>query len=96
MLKAISRYGARFVPGFEEIVESRPAAGAARGGSRDRRLRGRPRPARQGGGHAVATSYGRMAAYYIFKALDLPPGLRGRLPRPDLLGRPRDGAARGL
>jgi dTDP-4-amino-4,6-dideoxygalactose transaminase len=30
--------------------------------------------ARQGGGRGVSTSYGRMAAYYILKALDLPSG----------------------
>lgn len=73
MLKAISRYGARFVPGFEEIVESRRRRGQLVEGPEvaafeDALAR------RQGGGRAVATSYGRMAAYYIFKALDLPAG----------------------
>ena len=73
MLSAISRYGARWVPDFEEIVE-----GCRR---RDQLIEGPARPAfadsfakRLGGGRAVSTSYGRMAAYYILKALDLPPG----------------------
>jgi len=73
MLSAISRYGARFVPDMERIVES------AR--SRDELIRG-PHLAefedafarRLAGGRAVTTSYGRMAAYYILKALELPPG----------------------
>jgi perosamine synthetase len=73
VLKAISRYGARFVPGFEEIVESKRRRGLLVDGPEiaafeDALAR------RQGGGRAIATSYGRMAAYYIFKALDLPEG----------------------
>ena len=36
--------------------------------------------ARAGGGHAIATSYGRMAFYYILKALDLPVGSEIILP----------------
>jgi dTDP-4-amino-4,6-dideoxygalactose transaminase len=73
VLSALSRYGARFVPETAAIVEQ-----CAR---RGQLVRGPFIPAfeerfaeRLGGGRAVSTSYGRMAAYYIFKALDLPPG----------------------
>jgi perosamine synthetase len=73
VLSAVCRYGARFVPGLDAVVE-----GCRRRGEL---LRG-PHIAefevefarRLGGGRAVTTSYGRMAAYYIFKALDLPIG----------------------
>jgi dTDP-4-amino-4,6-dideoxygalactose transaminase len=73
VLSAISRYGARFVPGFEEIVESCRRGGALVQGPRIREFE-EAFARRLGGGHAVSTSYGRMAAYYILKALDLPPG----------------------
>lgn len=73
MLSAISRYGARWVPDFEDIVE-----GCRRRGELVLGPAGREFPdvfaRRQGGGRAVTTSYGRMAAYYILKALDLPAG----------------------
>jgi perosamine synthetase len=73
MLSAISRYGARFVPGFEGIVEGCRRNGDLVQGPRIREFE-ETFAARLGGGHAVSTSYGRMAAYYILKALDLPPG----------------------
>jgi dTDP-4-amino-4,6-dideoxygalactose transaminase len=73
VLSAISRYGARWVPDLEKIVE------ACR--SRGELLQGRALSefeaafaARHGGGRATSASHGRMAAYYILKALDLPPG----------------------
>jgi dTDP-4-amino-4,6-dideoxygalactose transaminase len=73
MLSAISRYGARWVPDFEQIVDrcrrhERLVNGPERRAFEDAFSR------RLGGGHAASTSYGRMAAYYILKALDLPPG----------------------
>jgi dTDP-4-amino-4,6-dideoxygalactose transaminase len=73
MLTAICRYGVRVVPGTEQIV-------------RDCRRRGEliqgPKIAefeeafarRLGGGYASTASLGRMAFYYILRALDLPPG----------------------
>jgi dTDP-4-amino-4,6-dideoxygalactose transaminase len=73
MLSAISRYGARFVPGFEEIVDSCRRRGDLVAGPRIREFE-HAFVGRLGGGRAVATSYGRMAAYYILKALDLPAG----------------------
>ena len=73
MLTAISRYGARVLPDTEQIV--------ARCKARREFIRG-PHivefedafARRAGSGHAIAASYGRMAFYYILKALDLPPG----------------------
>ena len=74
MLSAISRYGARFVP---ELDDDRGGAAARRAPWCDGREIAAFEDAfaqRLGGGRAVTTSYGRMAAYYILKALDLPPG----------------------
>ena len=76
MLTAISRYGARVLPNTEQTHRgaARPAASSSRvprspsskrafAGGRGRRRR-----------TAIAAAYGRMAFYYILKALDLPPG----------------------
>jgi perosamine synthetase len=73
VLTAISRYGARWVPDLDEIVEGCRRRGSLVTGPlvtafEDAFAR------RHGGGTAVATSYGRMAAYYILRALDLAPG----------------------
>ncbi len=73
MLSAISRYGARWVPDFAEIVERNRRQGSLIEGPEIREFEA-AFSARQGGGRAMSTSYGRMAAYYILKALDLPPG----------------------
>ena len=73
MLNAISRYGARFVPGFDEIVESCRRRGELVEGPRIREFE-EAFARRLGGGHAMSASHGRMAAYYILKALDLPQG----------------------
>ena len=73
MLSAVCRYGARFVPGLEAVVEEARRRGQLVQGPRVAEFEA-AFAGRLGGGHAVATSYGRMAAYYIFKALDLPPG----------------------
>ncbi len=73
MLSAISRYGARWVPHADAIVENcrsrgqlieGPAIAAFEDGLAER----------LGGGHMITASRGRMAFYYILKALDLPPG----------------------
>ena len=75
MLTAISRYGARVLPDTEQIIAGCKA--------RDEFIQGphiaqfEAAFARRGGvppAHAVAASYGRMAFYYILKALDLPAG----------------------
>jgi perosamine synthetase len=79
MLSAISRYGARVLPNTEQII-----AGCRRRGEL---IRG-PQIAefeqafarRMGAGRALSTSYGRMAFFYILKAMQLPPGSEIILP----------------
>ena len=73
MLKAISRYGPRVLPNTEQII--------AECKKRDELIRGpsialfeKAFAKRLGGGHAIATSYGRMAFLYILKAFQFPPG----------------------
>src|SRR5215831_17652662 len=75
MLTAVSRYGARVAPDTEQIVAECKA--------RDELIQGphiapfEATFARRAGvapTQAIAASYGRMAFYYILKALDLPTG----------------------
>jgi len=73
VLSAVSRYGARWVPDFDEIVEGARRRGRVVVGPELRDFE-EAFAARLGGGRALSTSYGRMAAWYILKALDLPPG----------------------
>lgn len=73
MLTAISRYGARWVPDLEQIVEGCRRRGELVKGPHVSEFED-AFARRLGGGRAVTTSYGRMAGYYIFKAFDLPPG----------------------
>jgi dTDP-4-amino-4,6-dideoxygalactose transaminase len=73
MLSAISRYGARWVPEADAIVDSCRARGQVVNGPAIAAFE-RALEERLGGGHAVTASYGRMAFYYILEALDLPPG----------------------
>ena len=73
MLSAVCRYGARFVPGLEAVVEDCRRRGQLVQGPRIAEFEA-AFARRLGGGHAVTTSYGRMAAYYIFRSLELPPG----------------------
>lgn len=73
MLSAISRYGARFVPGFERIVEDCERRGALVRGAEIAAFE-QAFAARLDGGQAVSNSFGRMAGYDIFRALELPPG----------------------
>src|ERR1051325_9054159 len=75
MLTAISRYGARVLPDTEEIVAGCKARGELIQGPQIAEFEaafasraGMPAP------HAVTASYGRMAFYYILKALELPAG----------------------
>src|ERR1035437_10645644 len=79
MRSAISRYGARVLPETEDIVARVKARGELVQGPQigefeDAFAR------RAGSGHAVSASYGRMAFYYILKALDLPRGSEIILP----------------
>jgi len=73
MLTAISRYGARVLPETEEIVARTKARGEFIQGPQIAEFE-RAFERRAGSGHAISASYGRMAFYYILKALDLPPG----------------------
>jgi dTDP-4-amino-4,6-dideoxygalactose transaminase len=73
MLTAISRYGARVLPNTEDIVAGCKARGEFIQGPQIAQFED-AFARRLGTGHPIATSYGRMAFYYVLKALDLPPG----------------------
>jgi len=72
MLTAISRYGARVLPDTQQLIKQCARRGDLVQGPEipefeeafSQRLQGRK---------ALTTSYGRMAFYYLLKALDLPP-----------------------
>ncbi|MER3428019.1 MAG: hypothetical protein C4334_07940 [Pyrinomonas sp.] len=72
-LRAIARYGIRSVPGDERVVIEAFRRGAAISGPAIGEFEARF-AAYHAVAHAVATSYGRMACYYILRALDLAPG----------------------
>jgi perosamine synthetase len=73
MRAAISRYGARVFPGTEEIVAGCKARGEFIQGPRIAEFE-RAFEQRAGRGTAISAAYGRIAFYYILKALDLPAG----------------------
>lgn len=70
MLTAVCRYGARFVPDLDAVVDECRRRGQLVQGPRIAEFEA-AFARRLGGGRAAATSYGRMAAYYIFKSLGL-------------------------
>jgi perosamine synthetase len=75
MLTAISRYGARVLPNTEELVAACKARGEFIQGPQIAQFEAAfARRAGMDPSHAIGVSYGRMAFYYILKALDLPPG----------------------
>jgi len=75
MLSAISRYGARVLPQTEDIVAGCKARGELIQGPQIREFEAAfARRAGMDPACAVAASYGRMAFYYILKALDLQAG----------------------
>src|SRR5437867_3402140 len=75
MLTAISRYGARVLPNTEQIVADCRARGEFIQGPHIARFEAEfARRAGLAPAHAVCASHGRMAFYYIVKALDLPRG----------------------
>jgi dTDP-4-amino-4,6-dideoxygalactose transaminase len=81
MLSAISRYGARVLPETEDIVAGCKARGEFIQGPQIAGFEAAfARRAGMEPAHAVTASYGRMAFYYILKALDLPPGSEIVLP----------------
>jgi perosamine synthetase len=73
MLTAISRYGARVLPETEQLVARIKARGEFIQGPHLEQFE-RAFEQRAGSGTAIAAAYGRMAFYYILKALDLPAG----------------------
>lgn len=74
MLTAISRYGARVLPNTQQLIAEIERRGQLVEGPHVTEFE-RAFEARLGhGAHAVATSFGRMAFYYILKALAAPPG----------------------
>jgi dTDP-4-amino-4,6-dideoxygalactose transaminase len=79
MLTAISRYGARVLPNTEELVAGCKARGEFIQGPDIARFE-QTFAERLGSGYAITASYGRMAFYYILKALGLPPGSEIVLP----------------
>ena len=81
MLTAISRYGARVLPDTEQIIAACKARGEFIQGPQIAQFEAAF--ARRAGvepPRAIAASYGRMAFYYILKALDLPAGSEIVLP----------------
>ena len=73
MIRTIARYGARHIPGtFVSALKTMVCGQGIRGpciAEFERRF-----AEYHGMSHAIATSYGRMAFYYILRALDFPPG----------------------
>lgn len=79
MLTAISRYGARVAPETDDIVRRCDRAGTLIEGSQIREFES-AFAKRLGQTDVVTTSYGRMAFYYILKALAVPPGSEIAIP----------------
>ncbi len=73
MLSAISRYGARVIPTTEQTIAACRSRGEFIQGPQIAEFE-RVFEKRLGSGRAISTSFGRMAFYYILKALDLPKG----------------------
>lgn len=73
MLTAISRYGVRNAPKVDEIIERMTERSELQQGPYIEAFE-RAFEAQLGSGHAIATSYGRMAFLHILHALDLPKG----------------------
>lgn len=71
-LRTIARYGVRTVPGDEKEIVAAFRRGEAIDGPAIAEYEGRFAEY-QGIEHATATSFGRMACYYILRALKLPP-----------------------
>ncbi|HEV3060103.1 MAG TPA: aminotransferase class I/II-fold pyridoxal phosphate-dependent enzyme [Vicinamibacterales bacterium] len=81
MLTAISRYGARALPNTEQIITGCKARGEFIQGPQIAQFEAAfARRAGVAPAQAITASYGRMAFYYILKALDLPAGAEIVLP----------------
>ena len=73
MMRAIARYGVRSVPGDEKEIIAAFRRGEAVEGPAIAEYESRFAEY-HGMQHAISASFGRMACYYILRALDLPPG----------------------
>jgi dTDP-4-amino-4,6-dideoxygalactose transaminase len=73
MIRAIARYGVRSVPGDEKEIIAAFRRGEAVDGPAIAEYENRFAEY-HGRQHAVTASFGRMACYYILRALNLPPG----------------------
>ena len=73
MMRAIARYGVRSVPGDEKEIIAAFRRGEAVEGPAIAEYESRFADY-HGMQHAIAASFGRMACYYILRALDLPAG----------------------
>src|SRR5689334_7629644 len=81
MLTAISRYGARVLPNTDEIIAACKARGEFIQGPQIAQFEAAfARRAGVDPARAISASYGRMAFYYVLKALDLPAGSEIVLP----------------
>ena len=72
MKRAIARYGVRSIPGDEKEIITAFRRGEAVSGPAIAEFENHF-AAYHGVDHAVAASFGRMAFYYLLRALDLPP-----------------------
>ena len=79
MLTAISRYGARVLPNTQQIIAECQRRGELVRGPKIKEFE-ETFARRLGRGRAISASFGRMAFYYILKALGLPPGSEVILP----------------
>lgn len=79
MTRAISRYGPRVLPNTLEVIDHATKHGQFIDGPHINQFE-RAFAGRLGDVRAVATSYGRMAFYYILKAMNLPAGSEIVLP----------------
>jgi dTDP-4-amino-4,6-dideoxygalactose transaminase len=95
MLTAIPRYGARVPPTTRQIVAACRERGEFIEGPQVARFE-EVFAARLGAPHAVAASYGRMAFYFILRALQLPPGSEIILPALTFWGIPEVARVAGL
>src|SRR5262245_26371739 len=73
MLAAIPRYGLRVVPDTQQIIRQCRERGELVEGSQINEFQDRFSQL-IGGGHSISASYGRMAFYYILRAMELPVG----------------------
>src|SRR3989440_5255722 len=73
MRRAIARYGVRTIPGDEKEIVAAFRRGEAVEGPAINEFENRFAEF-HGTRHAISASFGRMAFYYILRALELPPG----------------------